>query len=66
MCMYGPPGVGHHPAQATPLPRSDCSSDRAVTGPPLVTWLAAPVPRAEPEREVTVEGAAEPRPRVHI
>jgi hypothetical protein len=58
MCMYGPPSTGRRPAQATPLPRSDCSSDGTITGPPLVAWLAAPVQRSEPQPEVTVEGAA--------
>jgi hypothetical protein len=54
MCMYGPPGIGHHPVQATPLPRSDCSGDRTLTGPPLVSWLAAPnaAEAAAPEREL--------------
>ena len=54
MCLYGPP------RQATPLARSDCSSDQALTGPPLVAWLAAPVapaPLDERESEVIVEGA---------
>jgi len=58
MCLFGPPSIGHRPVQATPLPRSDCSSDQTVSGPPLVAWLAAPVPRGEPAHEVTVEGAA--------
>jgi hypothetical protein len=46
--MYGPPGVGHHPVQATSLPRSDCSDDSTLTGPPLASWLAAPVASAPP------------------
>ena len=58
MCLFGPPSTGRRPVQATPLPRSDCSSDQSLTGPPLVAWLAAPVSRGERELEVTVEGAA--------
>jgi len=58
MCLYGPPSPGR---QATPLARSDCSSDQTLTGPPLVAWLASPVstaPLEEREAEVIVEGAA--------
>jgi hypothetical protein len=58
MCLYGPPSAAR---QATPLARSDCSSDQTLTGPTLVAWLAAPVPTApleEREAEVIVEGAA--------
>lgn len=58
MCLFGPPSTGRRPVQATPLARSDCSSDQALTGPPLVAWLAAPVTTAPIEELEPVEGAA--------
>jgi len=61
MCLFGPPSAGRRPVQATSLPRSDCSSDTTVTGPPLVAWLAAPVasvPLDEREPVIIGEGAA--------
>ena len=61
MCLFGPPSIARRPVQATPLPRSDCSGDKTLTGPPLVAWLAAPVaiaPLHEREPELIVEGAA--------